>query len=66
MSAQYTQYYGLHSKARTRPTRFYKSFQLASLSAALLVSLPSQAGFPTIYGKINVSAQQYNFEKLNF
>jgi len=34
MSAQYTQYYGLHSKARTSPTRFYKTFQLASLSAA--------------------------------
>lgn len=66
MSAQYTQYYGLFSKARTSPTRFYKTFQLASLTAALLVSLPSQAGFPTIYGKINVSAQQYDFEKLNF
>ena len=29
MSAQYTQYYGLFSKARTSPTRFYKTFQLA-------------------------------------
>lgn len=66
MSAQYTQYYGLHSKARTHPTRFYKTFKLASLATALLISLPSQAGFPTLYGKINISAQKYDFEKLNF
>jgi predicted porin len=63
MSAQY---YGFFSKAKTSPTRFYKSFRLASLAAAVAVSLPVQAAGPTIYGKLNLSVQQYSFEKLNF
>lgn len=66
MSVQSSQYYGLFSKARTSTTRLYKTFQLASLATAVAVSLPAQASLPTVYGKLNLSAQHYSFEKLNF
>ncbi|NPU93031.1 MAG: porin [Gammaproteobacteria bacterium] len=41
---------------------------LLALSASLAAAgaTPALAGFPTVYGKINVSANQYDFEKIDF
>lgn len=41
---------------------------LLALSAAIAATItsPASAGYPTIYGKINVSANQYDLEKINF
>jgi len=38
-----------------------------AIAAASVVTAPSAlAGFPTVYGKINVSANKYNLEKVDF
>ena len=45
-----------------------KSFTRNSLAAAVGVVLSSHAlaGFPTLYGKINLTTNQYDLEKINF
>jgi predicted porin len=37
-----------------------------SASVAAIGAAPALAGFPTVYGKINVSANQYKLEKIDF
>lgn len=49
--------------------RNISNLSTASLLGAGLVlgaASPAQAGFPTVYGKINVSANQYDLEKIDF
>jgi len=45
-----------------------KSFQRNALTVAVGVALSANAfaGFPTLYGKIHLTANQYDLEKLNF
>ena len=45
-----------------------KSFQRNALTAAvgIVLSANAFAGFPTLYGKIFLTANQYDLEKLNF
>jgi len=63
MSAQY---YGKLSKSRQLPTRFYRPLALTTLTVAAALSSQAHAAGPTIYGKLNLSAQHYKFEKLEF
>ncbi|HVL01744.1 MAG TPA: porin, partial [Dongiaceae bacterium] len=44
-----------------RPLLLALSASLATVAAA-----PALAGFPTVYGRINVSANQYDLEKIDF
>ncbi len=46
------------------PTRFPRKTLFTALGLALSVN--AFAGFPTLYGKVQVTAGQYDFEKLDF
>jgi predicted porin len=48
-------------------TTFRKKLLPAAVAAfGLLVSVSASAGFPTVYGKINLTLNQYDFEKNDF
>lgn len=44
----------------------HPSLLALSASLAAIGAAPALAGFPTVYGKINVSANQYKLEKIDF
>ena len=48
-----------------RSAKFAVKLLPVALTAAL-ISAPASAGFPTLYGKVYLTASQYDFEKNNF
>ena len=57
-----------HKWSVTGSPVFSQSFQRNALGAAigLVLSANAFAGFPTLYGKLQVTAGQYDFEKIDF